>query len=128
MFADWLAELPLASWLDIGRALAADRDQRSARCTAWAILDAAIADRGLCVAAWYVRDAVDTSALLALGGDCHGSLSERRTFAIAHRAAEEAALALLACEQLPANDFAVLYEPFARLRTRVTPRPGASGI
>ncbi len=111
-FVDRLAALPLADWLSVGRLLAADRVALTARSSAWPILDAAIGVRGLRVAAWYVRDAVETAAFLASGSACGWTSDERRAFAGAHRAAEEAALALLVQPDLPAIDFAVFYAPF----------------
>jgi hypothetical protein len=112
-FVDRLAELPLTAWLEIGRSLAVDADFQAARSTARAILDATIADRELSIAAWYAKDAVETSAFLASHPSGRLSPPERRAFAAAHGAAEVAALALLAEDHLSAADFAVLYLPFA---------------
>ena len=111
-FTDWLAELPPAAWLEVGRSIVGDRPQGAARDTAWTALQAAVADEDLRIAAWCVRDAVDTSAFLASRAARRWSNVERRLFAAAHRAAESAALALLAGSLLPVDYFMILYGPF----------------
>lgn len=112
-FVDRLAELPVATWLEIGRTLAGDLEAQAARSTARAILDATLADRELGLAAWYAKDAVETSAFLASHSAGRLSSADRRAFAGAHGAAEVAALALLAEDHLSAEDFTALYFPFA---------------
>lgn len=111
-FLDRLGELPLSEWLDIGRAIETDRNALAQRSTAWVILDATIADRQLSVAAWYVRDAVETVAFLARNSGPKLSRTDRRAFAGAQGAAEEAALAVLARAHLSAQDFDALCAPF----------------
>lgn len=114
-FADRLAELPLASWLSIGRSLVESASGSSLRATPYAILEATINDRGLAVAAWYVRDAIETSASYVSPPRRRWTARERRCFAAAHAAAEEAALAMLAGAFLPSEDCAALCAPFVEL-------------
>jgi hypothetical protein len=61
-FVDWLAEQPLREWLELGRAIAADRADVSVRGDAWDRVQSVIADQGMQLATWYVRDAVETAA------------------------------------------------------------------
>jgi hypothetical protein len=114
-FADRLAELPVGAWLDVGRSMLAGSPSTTRRATPFAILEATINDRGLAVAAWYVRDAIETSAYYATCSVPRWTSMERRVFAAAHAAAEEAALALLAREYLSRADFDALYSPFEAL-------------
>lgn len=112
-FVDRLAALTLDQWLDVGHRLVTDHETLALRSTSWAIMDATIADRRLGVAAWHVRDAVETTAYLASDAASRLSRRERRLFAGAHAAAEDAALAVLVREHLSLEDFAVLCKPFA---------------
>lgn len=112
-FVERLAEVPLATWLDVGRSLERQSESGSKRSTAWGILDATIAARGLGMDAWYAREGVETSAFLASRSAPTWTKTNRRLFAAAHSAAEEAALALLAREHLSSEDFYLLYAPFA---------------
>ena len=111
-FVDLLAGLPVAAWLDIGRSIASDREGLPVRRDAWNQLDATIADQRLGLSAWYVRDAVETAAFLASGCMSRWTAEERRMFAAAQRAAETAALALLARVHLPAETLGILCAPF----------------
>ncbi len=121
-FADGLAEFPVDEWLAIGRDLLTDRDHHASRAMSYARLESTINDRGLAIAAWYVRDAVETSAYYATHSTRYWNSSGRRAFAAAHGAAEEAALALLARASLPAEDFELLSAPYARLINRASVR------
>jgi len=112
-FADRLAELPLSEWLAVGRTLVEDPSIYAHRETPYAILETTVNDRRLGVAAWYVRDAIETSAYYASQPMKRWTSAERRAFAAAHAAAEEAALAILARVHLGAEDFAALCAPFA---------------
>lgn len=112
-FVDRLSELPRETWVAVGRRLAENVELQGRRATARLLLDAAIADRGLSLAAWYVKDAVETSAFLAARTAVGMTRSERRAFACAHGAAEVCALALLTERSLPVSDFETLYRPFA---------------
>lgn len=114
-FADHLAELPVSVWLDVGRTLVDDFSIYARRATPFAILEATIHDRGLAVAAWYVRDAIDTSAHYAASTMPRWTRRERRDFAAAHAVAEEAALALLARSHLSDEDYSTLFAPFEPL-------------
>lgn len=114
-FADWLAALPVETWIDVGHGLIADGESIGARSMACAMLDTAIADRGLAIAAWYARDTVETSAFLASCAKQRWSSKERRAFARAHGAAEKTALALLAKSYLPTSEVACLCSPFAAI-------------
>ena len=114
-FADGLAELPLTSWLSIGQSLVDSASVSALRATPYAILEATINDRGLAIAAWYVRDAIETSAYYVSPPLRRWTRMERRCFAAAHAAAEEAALAMLARAFLSSEDFDALCAPFASL-------------
>jgi hypothetical protein len=112
-FAERLADLP--TW---GHSRSAIRFARSVvetpRATASAVLGATINDRGLAVAAWYACDAIETSAFYASRARCW-TPSDRRAFAAARAAAEDAVLALLARQFVPAADCATLVAPFESL-------------
>ena len=111
-FAEGLADLPTWAWLEVGHSVLRDRSSNTTRAVASAMLGATINGRGLAVAAWYACDAVETSAFYA--SRARGwTPSDRRAFAAAYSAAEDAALALLCREFLPASDCATLCEPFA---------------
>jgi hypothetical protein len=113
-FAERLAELPAREWVEVGTELLRDESANDRRAAASALLGATINGRGLVVAAWYVCDAIETSAFYASTAN-RRTPSDRRAFAAAHTAAEDAALALLAGEFLPVSYCAVLCEPFAPL-------------
>ena len=121
-FADRLADFPVDEWLAIGRGLLTDRDHHASRAMSYATLESMLNDHGLAIAAWYVRDAVETSAYYATHSTRYWNSSGRRAFAAAHGAAEEAALALLARESLPAEDFELLSAPYVRLINRASVR------
>jgi hypothetical protein len=114
-FADRLAELPVLAWLTVGRTLIDDPSAYAPRETPYAILEATINNQGLAVAAWYVRDAIDTSAYYASHSILKWTSKERRAFAAAHAAAEDAALAILARPHLGDEDAAALCAPFSAL-------------
>ena len=114
-FADRLAELPWTAWLSVGRSLVESAPPSTLRATSRAILEAMINDAGLAVAAWSVRDAIDTAAHYASASRHRWTSAERRCFAAARAVAEDAALAILAWRFLSAEDFDVLCAPFARL-------------
>jgi hypothetical protein len=114
-FADRLADLPLSSWLAVGKSLVDNPTAYAHRATPFAILEATINDRGLAVAAWYVRDAIDTSAHYASHTTTRWTSRDRRAFAAAHAVAEETALALLARPHLSADDYSALCAPFELL-------------
>jgi hypothetical protein len=112
-FADRLAELPVLAWLTVGRTLIDDPFAYAQRETPYAILEATINNQGLAVAAWYVRDAIETSAYYASRSIIKWTSKERRAFAAAHAAAEDAALAILVRPHLGDEDAAALCAPFA---------------
>lgn len=113
-FLDRLSELSVADWIGIGRSLIADRDALLVRQRACALLEAAIPDHRLGVAAWEIRDAIDTAACLVRSAR-GWSRDTRGFFASTQRAAEAAALGLLARGHLPADAVAALTTPFAAL-------------
>lgn len=115
LFADRLAELPHDEWLDVGRREMANAANAAHRATAFAILEATISTQGLGIAAWYARDAIETAVFLATNGQPQWRTDERRAIAVAHAAAEDAALALLARDALAPTDFAPLFAPFAHV-------------
>jgi hypothetical protein len=114
LFVDALAAVPASSWVDIGRSLLADHEGLPNRVTAWAALNAIIADRQLRIATWYVRDALKTGVFLARRSGRLHSLADRRAFYAACDAAEDCALAYLALPRLAAADFDALCRPFAQ--------------
>ena len=114
-FADRMAELPCSSWLAVGRPHIENASRLSLRAAPRAILEATINDAGLALAAWYVRDAIDTSAYYASIPVRRWTSAERRCFAAAHAVAEDAALALLTRAFLASEDFDILCAPFAHL-------------
>ena len=122
-FIDALAALPISSWMDIGRSLVADDEGLANRVAAWVALDAIIADRGLRVGAWYVRDALETAVFLARRGDPLRSAADRQAFDAARNAAEDVALAWLAFPRLAVPDFETLCRPFAQ-HVRIGPLGG----
>jgi hypothetical protein len=112
-FLDRLIELPLAEWLAIGELIVVDRDHVPVRRRAWDELEAKLRTGRLGVAAWSIRDAVDTAAYIATCESHRWTRHERGAFAAAHGAAEAAALALLARDDLPAEIYRSLTAPFA---------------
>ena len=112
-FVDWLAGMPLAVWLGIGRGVANERTRITARGVAWDELQRAICAHELQISSWFVRDAVETAAFLASHSVRRWSPEDRRFFAAAHGAAEISALALLARPFLELPHFESLYEPVA---------------
>lgn len=114
VFVDRLAELPTREWLEVGRNRIADSVNAPERAAAIEVLDVTICAHGLEVAAWYARDAVETSAFLATNRTPRWTTTERRIVAAAHEAAETAALALLAHHLLGPEQLATLLAPFER--------------
>ena len=111
-FLDRLIELPLPKWLAIGSELMADRQGLSCRQAAWSGVEAAIADLGLGLRAWYTREAVETIAFLVSRRVSRWSHNERCRFAATHGAADAAALSLLVQPHIPAGTLRILCEPF----------------
>jgi len=120
-FVDRLADLMPTQWLDVGDRLVTNQDAFALRSTSRAIMDATIADRRLGLAAWRVRDAVETIAYLANHAAPGLARGDRRLFAAAHAAAEDAALAVLTREHLAAEYFAGLSAPFASCTDAISP-------
>ena len=112
-FVDRLLDLPFFAWLAIGHSVSSEHDGLPVRRAALDALDVAIADHGLGVPAWYVRDAIETAAFLAARGVSQWSRRERGLFAAAHGTAETEALALLARAHLPAAVLRTLSISFA---------------
>jgi hypothetical protein len=112
-FVDQLAELPLTAWLVIGRELST-KNSLGVRQAAWTDVERALAEQQLQLAAWYVRDAIDTAACLVCRQASLWPREDRCLFASAHGAAESAALALLARRHIPAESLRALCAPFAR--------------
>jgi hypothetical protein len=113
-FVDRIAALPVASWLEIGRSIICGAPSTAQRSCARTALEKAIASHELSVTAWFICDAVETSAFIASYGHPHRS-TERRRFAAAQRAAEESALAMLVKPLLDVASFAILTAPFRTL-------------
>jgi hypothetical protein len=111
-FIEHLCDLPLESWLAVGRAVIASRDE-AAYANAWRAVQQAIAKHDLGLAAWHLRDQIETLAYLASHSGMPLSREDRPVFAAAHGAAEDAALALLASSNVSAANLALLCAPFA---------------
>jgi len=120
-FLQSLAELPLNAWLEIGQSIARERPHPTARDLALEHLRAAIRDHALEIVAWYVRDAIQTSAFLVTRAARRWTREERAHLTAARTAAETAALALLARPHLPREQFVVLYKSFAGPRYCASP-------
>ncbi|HET9730858.1 MAG TPA: hypothetical protein VFR41_15610 [Acidimicrobiia bacterium] len=114
-FLGYLYEWPLAAWLTIGRELSASGSLHSRR-LAWMDVEVAITDHRLEIAAWRVRDAIETAVCLASRKSSRWSREERCVFAAAHAAAEGAALALLVQRYIPAESLGALCAPLAKPR------------
>jgi hypothetical protein len=113
-FVDRIAALPVASWLEIGRLIICGTPSSAERSCARTALENVIAGHELSVAAWFVRDAVETSAFIASYGHLRRS-TERHQFAAARRAAEESALVMLVQGRLNVASFETLTAPFHSL-------------
>ena len=87
-----------------------------------AFVDVALADGRRDVAAWYVRDCVDTAVFLACRAE---GATRRETCERARVTAEGAALALLARPAIDARDFERLYAPCAALLSASAGSPAA---
>jgi hypothetical protein len=111
-FADRLGDLPLARWLAVGHSIIATGTPSPEQTAAWANAERAIVEQRLDLAAWHVRDAVETVAYLAGHSARKLSRNDRRAFAAAHGAAEETALALLVSRRLSVVDLERLCAPF----------------
>jgi hypothetical protein len=112
-FVDVLTELPARDWLVVGHSLIEARDRWASWQLARDALCAIVCDDELCLGAWRVRDAVETCEFLANRSRRHWSRCDRRILTTACRAAEWAALALLAHQHLAPEQFSTLYRPFA---------------
>ena len=113
-FLEGLLELPMASWLAIGRALIADRQGLAVRQAAWSDVENAIGSYSLAHAAWHVRDALETVVCLVSRPVQDWSRDERCQFAAAHGAGEAAALALRARAHVRHDIVRILCSPFAQ--------------
>jgi hypothetical protein len=112
-FLDLLVALSLEDWLMIGRCINTRPAERTAQQVASIILDATIADRGLQVEAWQVRDALVTTAFLVSQATTRMTGADRRLFSAACDAAQKAALSVLAHDHIAPLDFETLTAPFA---------------
>jgi hypothetical protein len=112
-FLDRLLELPVASWLTIGRELMADRQGLAVRQAAWSDVEEAIGTHDLALAAWQVRDALETVVSLVSRAVPQWSRDERCQFAATHGAADAAALALQARAHVRPDVVRILQSPFA---------------
>ena len=131
-FVDGLGDLPLESWLAIGRAAMVNRGG-PAYAGAWSAVEHAIANQNLALAAWHIRDEIETLAYLASHSGVPIWRSDRAAFAAAHGAVEDAALALLVRDYLSADDVDRLCAPFAGYasfdsRFASVPATGASPV
>ena len=116
-FLDDLVELPVVSWLTIGRELMADRQGLAVRQAAWSDVEEAIAAHDHALDAWHVRDALETIVCLVSRPVPQWSRDERCQFAATHGAADAAALALRARAHVRPDIVRVLCSPFARFVT-----------
>jgi hypothetical protein len=111
-FVERLGDLPLESWLAIGRAVTASRSAASYS-GAWPAVEQAIARQDLGLAAWHIRDDIETLVYLVSHAGELVSRADRSVFAAAHGAAEDAALALLVRDHVSADKVDRLCAPFA---------------
>jgi hypothetical protein len=111
-FVEGLCDLPLENWLAIGRAVMAIRTS-AGYADAWSAVERAIAKRDLALAAWHMRDEIETIAYVVSHVGAPLSRANRPAFAAAHGAAEDAALALLVRGCVSAMDIDLLCTPFA---------------
>jgi hypothetical protein len=111
-WVDQLTDLSQTQWLAIGGALAADHRGTLVRHDARRAVDAALETGALRLAAWYVRDALETAVFTISQGMPPCSRDERGRFAVAHDAAQAAALAQLAAPYLSNDTVDVLCAPF----------------
>ncbi len=111
-FVERLADLPLESWLAVGRAVTGHRAS-DAYASAWTAVEQAIAQQKLGFAAWHVRDDIETLAHLTIRSGAPLLRRDRPLFAAAHGAAEDAALALLVREHVSPAHVALLCAAFA---------------
>jgi hypothetical protein len=113
----WLDSLYLLSrndWLAIGRSdgiRAIPHSERDIACNA---VSAAIADRGLQLTAWFVRDVIETAAWYAVSIGASASRTSGRFGQLdeARSHAEWAALAIATRSWLADGNFRLLYGPF----------------
>src|SRR5262249_53708815 len=91
-------------------------------------VEAAIVSQRLNLAAWSVRDAVETVVYLTNHAAGRLSRADRRVLVAAHSAVEDAALALLVAEHLPRTDIAQLCAPFADHVPVIGPRLHESAV
>jgi hypothetical protein len=125
-FVDGLAELAIADWLDIGCRMQDDDVFAVERHAARARLEAALESGRLALAAWHVRDAVETVAYLACDGARCLSPTSQRHLALARAAAEDAALTMLVGDELSCEDRGILcaaFNPAERSRRDRSPAP-----
>lgn len=101
---DLLGRLSPGEWIVIGGIEQARAPATPGERTAELLAEAIVAHRGLDVARWYAMDAVDTCATLAESR----APGARPLMALARRAARRAAVAVIARDDLPAADFALL--------------------
>lgn len=111
-FTEQLSDLTLESWLAIGRAVMAARSA-TRYVSAWSSVEQAIAKHGLALAAWHVRDDIETIAYLACHSGAPMARLNRPVFAAAHGAAEDAALALLVHTAIEPAALELMCAPFA---------------
>lgn len=111
-FVDHLLELRLPGWLAIGRGLIADRDGRFVRLSAWGDVERALAEHGLAVDAWQVREGLATAAWFVNRSGARWTREERRAFAATLGAADAAAMALLARPYISVETVRTLCAPF----------------
>ena len=84
----------------------------TAYASAWSTVERAIAKRDLGLAAWHVRDDLETIAYLASHSGAPLSRADRPVFAAVHGAAEDTALALLVHSSISPADLELICAPF----------------
>ena len=111
-FVEQLCSLPLDGWLAIGHGVMNNRCT-AAYSNAWHAVQQAIARNDLGLAAWHVRDEIETLAYVASHSGAPLSRANRPVFAAAHGAAEDAAMSLLVGAEISLADLELLSAPFA---------------
>src|SRR5262249_25975293 len=126
-FIEHNGDLPTESWIAVGRAAMANRSA-AAYANAWRAVQQAIAKHELSLAAWHIRDQIETLAYLASHAGAPLARKDRPVFAAAHGAMEDAALALLVSSDLTAGDLDLLCAPFATQASFAVVRHQDSGV
>jgi len=110
---DSLSELSLADWARVGRACAS-RGELAALASACRAVERVIDAKNLDVAAWLIRDLVETATYHVRHFASRSSRRARSELAVARMAAEWVALGISVEAWLAPSELTTLVKPFAR--------------